>query len=86
MLRELHELLSELQGAVAPLAQAARAGVRLDAVALDLPLDMVPVLRGGGCVLLADVPRNSADAAWQPGLPTRLQLSLVAAPAQEETE
>lgn len=84
MLRELHELLIEMQGAVAPLALAARAGVRLDAVALDLPLDMVPLLRGGGCVLLADVPRNTADANWQPGLPTRLRLSLAAMPVPQE--
>lgn len=84
MLRELHELLSELQEALAPLALAARAGVRLDAVALDLPLDVVPVLRGGGCALLADVPRNTADAAWQPDLPTRLRLSLASVPLPEE--
>jgi hypothetical protein len=84
MLRELHELLVELQEAMAPLAGAARAGQRLQTASLDLPLDIVPVLRGGGCVLLADVPRNSADGTWKPGAPTRLKLSMAAAPLSGE--
>ncbi len=79
MLRELHEVISELQASVAPLATAAQAGVRLSALEMNLPLDMVPVLRGGGCVLLADVPRNTADANWH-GAPTRLHLLLAAVP------
>ena len=83
MLRELHELVAELQDSVAPLAAAAQAGVRLSALELNLPLDMVTLLRGGGCVLLADVPRNGADASWN-GTPTQLHLTLSAVPAQRE--
>jgi hypothetical protein len=85
MLRELHEVVTELQASVAPLAQAALAGVRLQALALNLPLNMVLLLRDGGCVLLADVPRNLADAPWNLE-PSRLQLTLCATPASAEPE
>lgn len=81
MLRELHEVLSELQDGVAPLAAAAKAGVRLSTVEMSLPLDMVVLLRSGSCVLLADVPRNHADSGWT-GSPTRLQISLGAIPEE----
>ena len=77
MLRELHQALTELQASVAPLASAAEAGVRVATLALTLPLDMVVVLRDGGCVLLADLPRNSADASWHE-VPSRLHLTLEA--------
>jgi len=80
MLRELHEVITELQASVAPLAAAASAGMRVSALELSLPLDMALVLRGGGCVLLADVPRNLADAGWNQE-PNRLQLTLTATPA-----
>jgi hypothetical protein len=80
MLRELHEVVTELQASVAPLATAARSGLRLSALELNLPLDMALLLRGGGCVLLADVPRNLADASWNQE-PNRLQLTLTATPA-----
>lgn len=80
MLRELHEVITELQASVAPLAAAARSGMRLSALELSLPLDMALLLRGGGCVLLADVPRNLADAGWNQE-PNRLQLTLTATPA-----
>ena len=80
MLRELHEVITELQASVAPLATAARSGLRLSALELNLPLDMALLLRGGGCVLLADVPRNLADASWNQE-PNRLQLTLVATQA-----
>lgn len=83
MLRELHEVVSELQASVAPLACAAQAGVRLSELQMNLPLDMVTLLRGGGCVLLADVPRNLADASWN-GTPTRLHLTLAAVAADTE--
>jgi hypothetical protein len=83
MLRELHEVVAELQDSVAPLAAAAAAGMRLSAVELNLPLDMALRLRGGTCVLLADVPRNSADASWQDET-SRLQLTLLATPSDEE--
>lgn len=83
MLRELHEVLCELQASVAPLTVAARAGLRIDGLELDLPLDMALVLRGGGCALLADVPRNLADASWERE-PSRLHLVLQAAAAAPE--
>jgi hypothetical protein len=83
MLRELHEVVNELQESVAPLAGAAQAGVRLSALDMNLPLDMVTVLRDGGCALLADVPRNHADATWS-DTPTRLHLRLTAVPAIAE--
>ena len=82
MLRELHEVIAELQDSFAPMAAAAAAGMRVNAVQLDLPLDMALVLRGGGCALLADVARNSADALWERE-PNRLQLSLAAIPVEE---
>ena len=81
MLRELHQSLTELQGSVAPLASASEAGVRLSTLVLTLPLDMVVVLRDGGCVLLGDVPRTSADASWQE-VPSRLHLTLHALPME----
>jgi hypothetical protein len=83
MLRELHEVITELQDSVAPLARAAASGLRLSALEVNLPLDMSLRLRGGGCVLLADVPRNLADANWQLE-PSRLQLTLKAAPTPPE--
>jgi hypothetical protein len=78
MLRELNEVLTELQSCVAPLAQARQAGVRLSTVELNVPLDMVVVLRGGGCVLLADVPRNSEDVRWFDEMGSQLKVQLVA--------
>lgn len=85
MLRELHEVITELQAGMAPFTAAAGAGLRIDGLELNLPLDMALVLRGGGCVLLADVPRNLADASWERE-PSRLHLKLQATPAgQEET-
>lgn len=85
MLRELHEVIAELQDSVAPLARAAASGLRLSALELNLPLDMTLRLRDGGCVLLADVARNLADASWQLE-PTRLQLTLTAAPTPIEDD
>ena len=82
MLRELHQTLTELQESIAPLASAAEAGVRVETLSLTLPLDMVVVLRGGACVLLGDLPRNSADASWHEAS-TRLQITLEALPAAE---
>ena len=82
MLRELHQSLTELQASVAPLASAAEAGVRIDTLSLTLPLDLVAILRGGTCVLLGDLPRNSADASWHEAS-SRLQLTLEALPLTE---
>ena len=83
MLRELHEVIAELQDSVAPMAAAAAAGMRLSGVELDLPLDVALRLRAGGCVLLADVPRSHADASWQLD-PSHLHLTLAAMPLQDE--
>ena len=83
MLRELHEVVCELQASVAPLTTAASAGLRIDGLELNLPLDMALVLRGGGCTLLADVPRHLADASWQRE-PSRLHILLQAMPAGQE--
>jgi hypothetical protein len=84
MLRELHQVLDELQTTVAPLASAAQAGVRISTLEMTLPMDMVAVFRAGSCVLLADVSRNHADASWR-DTPTRLQLTLDAVPVDEAT-
>lgn len=84
MLRELHQSLAELQDSVAPLASAAQVGVRISTLALTLPLDMAVVLRDGGCVLLGDFARNSADASWCE-TPTLLHLTLDARPVEEAT-
>lgn len=81
MLRELHEVITELQASVAPLTIAARAGLRIDGLELNLPLDMALVLRGGGCALLADLPRNLADANWE-RQPSRLHITLQATPTE----
>ena len=82
MLRELYQSLAELQNSIAPLASAAQAGVRISTLSLTLPLDMAIVLRDGGCVLLGDFARNSADASWCE-TPTRLHLTLEAQPVDE---
>jgi hypothetical protein len=62
MLRELHQLLDELHDGLG--AVEAHGGVRLSAVEMTLPLELRPVLRGGSCVLLADVPRQRAIGDW----------------------
>jgi hypothetical protein len=64
MLRELHEVLGEVHASIAPMAQAQCLGVRLSSFEFALPMDMVALLRDGGCVLLADVPRSSEAAHW----------------------
>lgn len=81
MLRELHEVLLEMQASVTPLASAAQAGVRLSSLELTLPLDMLAVLRGGRCVLLADVARSQTDAHSQ-AAPARLHVGLQAVDAE----
>lgn len=80
MLRELHEVLLEMHDSVTPLASAAQAGVRLSSLELTLPLDMLAVLRGGRCVLLADVARSQTDAHRQAAA-TRLHVGLQAVDA-----
>lgn len=80
MLRELHEVLLEMQDSITPLASAAQAGVRLSSLELTLPLDMLAVLRDGHCVLLTDVTRCQTDAHTQVAA-TRLHLGLQAVDA-----
>lgn len=62
MLRELHHLLAELHDGLNALE--VQGGVRLSAVDMTLPLELCPVFRDGGCVLLADVPRQRAMDSW----------------------
>lgn len=62
MLRELQHLLNELHDGLN--AIDSRGGVRLSNVDMVLPLELRPVLRDGGCVLLADVPRQRTIDAW----------------------
>jgi hypothetical protein len=71
MLRELSALLGELHDGVTGIE--ARNGVRLANVDMVLPLELRPVFRDGGCVLLADVPRNSGVDAWIAS-PSRLSI------------
>ena len=62
MLRELHHLLGEIHDGLS--AVELQGGVRLSQVDMTLPLELRPVLRDGGCVLLADVPRQRAVGEW----------------------
>lgn len=62
MLRELSQLLSELHDGL--LAVEMRGGVQLSDVEMTLPLELRPVLRDGGCQLLADVPRSREINDW----------------------
>ncbi|MCF7220877.1 hypothetical protein [Marilutibacter chinensis] len=72
MLRELSRLLDELHDGL--LAVEARGGVQLAGVEMTLPLELRPVLRDGGCVLLADVPRSRGPGDWQTA-PSKLRLA-----------
>ena len=72
MLRELSQLLSEIHDGL--VAVQTRGNVQLARVEMTLPLDLRPVLRGGGCVLLADVPRSREVNAWI-AAPSKLRLS-----------
>ena len=66
MLRELSQVLSELHdGLLAVEARGLPAQVTLARVEMTLPLELRPVLRDGGCVLLADVPRSRQANDWQ---------------------
>lgn len=72
MLRELSQLLEELHEGL--LAVEARGGVQLAGAEMTLPLELRPMLRGGGCVLLADVPRTRELSDWRIA-PSRLRLA-----------
>lgn len=62
MLRELSHLLDELHDGLN--AIELQGGVRLSKVDMTLPLELRPVFRDDGCVLLADVPRQRAVDEW----------------------
>ena len=62
MLRDLATMLEDLQSGMRAAAQ--QSGVRLTEAEMTLPVDVALVLKDGGCALLADVPRNAADAPW----------------------
>ncbi|MCA1713676.1 MAG: hypothetical protein LC715_00590 [Gammaproteobacteria bacterium] len=72
MLRELSHLLDELHDGL--LAVQARGGVQLSNVDMTLPLELRPVLRDGGCVLLADLPRSREVNDWMAS-PSKLRVS-----------
>ncbi len=72
MLRELSGLLEELQAGL--LAIEERAGMQLTRVEMRLPLELRPVLRDGGCRLLADVPRSLDVNHWN-AAPSLLQVA-----------
>jgi hypothetical protein len=85
MLREMHEVISELQESIVSLGSVTQAGMRLSTMQLSLPVEMLPILRDGACVLLADVSRNQADTRWSPCY-SQLHLSVVAIPLSEAQE
>ena len=64
MLRELSHLLDDLHTGLVQLDL--RDGVALSGVEMTLPLEFRVLLRDGGCVLLADVPRARESIDWQP--------------------
>ena len=72
MLRELSQLLDELHDGL--VAIESRDGMRLSQVEMTLPIDVLPVFRDGGCVLLADFTRTSEVNTWI-ATPSRLTLA-----------
>ena len=72
MLRELSQLLDELHDGL--VAIDACDGMRLSQVEMTLPIDVQPVFRDGGCVLLADFTRSSEINTWI-ATPSRLTLA-----------
>jgi len=72
MLRELSQVLDELHDGLLAIEQ--RGGVALSRVDMTLPLELRPVFRDGGCVLLADLSRSRELNAWITE-PSRLSVS-----------
>ncbi|MFA6986807.1 MAG: hypothetical protein WC213_11430 [Arenimonas sp.] len=72
MLRELSQVLDELHDGL--LAIEERGGVALSRVEMTLPLELRPVFRNGGCVLLADLSRSREVNAWLTN-PSKLSVS-----------
>lgn len=83
MRRELATVLDELRSGLSQ--SAAQAGMRLTSVEMTLPMDLLPVLQGGGLTLLADVPRSRADDAWRSAACSRLHIRWQAVDAEEAT-
>ncbi len=74
MLRELSQLLMELHdGLAAAQSRGLPAQVHLAHVEMTLPLELRPVFRDGGCVLLAELPRSREANAFQV-TPSRLRI------------
>jgi len=72
MLRELSQLLGELHDGLLDVED--RAGVALTRVDMSLPLDLRPVFRDGGCVLLADLARSREVNEWS-ATPSKLRVA-----------
>lgn len=72
MLRELSQLLGELHDGL--LSIEALGSVSLTQVEMTLPLQLRPVFRDGGCVLLADLPRSREVNQWVTS-PSNLRLA-----------
>ena len=72
MLRELSQLLNELHDGLEAVQVAGQ--VQLSGVEMTLPLEVRAVLRDGGCVLLADLPRSRDNNEWI-AAPSRLRLA-----------
>lgn len=72
MLRELSQVLDELHDGLLAIEQ--HGGVALSRVDMTLPLELRPVFRNGGCVLLADLSRSREVNAWLTD-PSKLSVS-----------
>ncbi len=82
MLRDLSAVLEDLHHGMQAAADRAGGGVRIARAEMTLPVDIALVLKDGGCALLADVPRNAADAGWQQ-TPSRLTLRWAEVPTED---
>ncbi|GAA5785136.1 hypothetical protein GCM10007860_33610 [Chitiniphilus shinanonensis] len=82
MLRDLSDVLVELQEGISAAGARRGLGVRLTEAEMTLPMDVRPVFRDGGCVVLADVLRNYADADWLE-TPSRLYVRWGETPTEE---
>jgi len=82
MLRDLATVLEDLHRGMQSAARRAGPGVRIAQAEMTLPVDTALVFRDGGCVLLADVARNAADALWWES-PCRLALSWAEVPTED---